>query len=160
MSVELIELLPLFQGLTREQVELLQPIVVAYDCFGGTVLFEQGEPAVFLYLVLSGEVQIQYKPEDGPPLTVARIHPGEIVGWSAVIGRVTYTSAAICEGSTRMLRIRGSDLRDLREKYPETGVLIMERMADSVARRLQNANPQVIALLQRSLREVQEVSGE
>jgi CRP-like cAMP-binding protein len=160
MSVETFEQIPLFQGLTPEQIELLRPIVVAYDCFKGTVLFEQGEPAVFLYLVLSGEVQIQYKPDDGPALTVARIHTGEIVGWSAVIGRVAYTSAAICEGHSRLLRLRGADLRELREKYPETGILIMERMADSMAKRFQNANPQAIALLQRSLTEVQTVSGE
>jgi CRP-like cAMP-binding protein len=152
--VETFEQIPLFQGLTLDQVDLLRPIVVSYDCFDGTVLFEQGEPAVFLYLVLSGEIQIQYKPDDGPPITVSRVHAGGIIGWSAVIGRATYTSAAICEGQTRMLRLRGSDLRELREKCPETGALILERMANSVAERLKNANPQVIALLQKSLSEV------
>lgn len=144
--------LPLFKGMSRAQLELLQPLFVPYECYEGTVLFEQNEPAEFLYLILTGEMVIQYKPEDGPALTVARVRPGGLVGWSALIGRRFYTSAVICTADATMLRVNGADLQKLCEQELETGVLVLERLADVIAERLRNTHPQVLSLLENSIR--------
>jgi CRP-like cAMP-binding protein len=116
------------------------------------VLFEQGEPAVYFYLVISGEVAIHYKPEDDQDIVVARIKPGGMIGWSAVIGRRSYTSAAICSEYTKLLRVRGVDLQTLCTQYPETGNQFVDRLADVVAERLQSSHPQVLQLLENGLR--------
>jgi CRP/FNR family transcriptional regulator, cyclic AMP receptor protein len=144
--------LPIFQDLTSAQIDSIRPYFVASECHAGTILFEQGEPAVFIYLLISGEVAIHYKPEDGQELIVTRIKPGGVVGWSAVIGRRQYTSAAECTQFSRLMRMRGSDLQTLREQCPEAGCLLLERLAQSVAERLNGTHPQVVALLENSLR--------
>jgi len=102
-------------------------------------------------LVVVGEVAIQYNPDDGQPILVSRIKRGGVVGWSAVLGNRVYTSAAICTRYTQMLRIKGTDLRDLCEQNPETGILILERLAEIVAERLRNTHEQVVALLKEGL---------
>lgn len=151
MSTDAFEQLSLFRGLSAEQLNALRPLFVPYDCHAGTVLFEQGEPADNLYLVISGEAIIRYKPEDGDPLTIARIRSGGVVGWSAAIGRRKYTSAAFCTEYTRMLRIRAADLQALRQRCPEVSSLILERLASIVAQR-NSTHPQVVALLNNGLR--------
>jgi CRP-like cAMP-binding protein len=118
----------------------------------GTVIFEQGEPAVYFYLMISGEVAINYKPEDGEDIVITRIKPGGMDGWSAVIGRRYYTSAAVCTEYTKLLRVRGSDLQELCVQHPETGNKFVDRMADEVAQRLDNSHPQVLQLLENGLR--------
>ncbi len=152
MSSEDFNQLPLFQDLSSSQLELLRPLFTDYECYQGTVLFEQGELAEFLYLVVSGEMIIQYKPDDGPSITVARVRPSGLVGWSALIGRRFYTSAVVCVENSRLLRVRGADLQKLCEDHPETGVLLLERLADVVAERLRNTHPQVLALIENGLR--------
>ena len=144
--------LPLFQGVSLSQLEVLRPIFVDFECYEGTVLFEQGELAEYLYLVVSGEAEIQYKPEDGPTITVARVRPGGLAGWSSLIGRRLYTSAVVCSQDSKLLRVRGADLQTLCQEHPETGVLLLERLADVVAERLRNTHPQVLSLLENSLR--------
>ena len=145
--------LPLFQDLTPAQLELLCPLFVACEYHSRTVLFEQGEPAIFLYLIISGEVSIRYQPEDDHEnITIIRVRDGGMVGWSAVIGRRFYTSTAECTQHTTMLRVRGADLQALCEQHPETGLRIVDRLANMVAERTQGGHPQIVALLEIGLR--------
>lgn len=146
------EQLPLFNELSPAQLQLLRPLFTSWDCYPGTVLFEQGDSADFLYLVVTGEVVIRYKPEDGPTITVTRVHSGGVVGWSAALGNRVYTSGAVCSDCSQMLRVRGRDLRKLCEDYPETGILVLERLAWIIAERLHNTHDQVVALLKQGLR--------
>jgi CRP-like cAMP-binding protein len=75
-----------------------------------------------------------------------------MIGWSSVIGRRSYTSAAICTEYTELLRVRGSDLQKLCAQHPDTGNQFVDRMADVVAQRLESSHPQVLQLLENGLR--------
>lgn len=152
MSEDILKQFPLFDGFSKDQIDLLCPLFVPCDCHAGTVLFEQGEPAVYFYLVISGEVAIHFKPEDDQDIVIARIKPGGMIGWSAVIGRRSYTSAAICSEFTELLRVRGADLQTLCTQHPETGNQFVDRLAEVVAERLQSSHPQVLQLLENGLR--------
>ncbi len=144
--------LPLFEGLDACQKEAISNIFVNCDYPAFTTLFEQGDPAEYLYLVIEGEVVVNFKPDDGPSITVARVRPGGVVGWSAALGSLAYTSGAHCSEDVRLLRVRGADLRKLCEQNPETGVLILDRLAAVIAQRLSSTHDQVVALLNYGLR--------
>jgi CRP-like cAMP-binding protein len=152
MSRDLLKQFPLFDGFSEDQIDLLQPLFMPSEYHSGTVLFGQGEPALYFYLLISGEVAIHYKPEDDEDIVIARVKPGGMVGWSAVIGRRSYTSEAVCSDLTKLLRVRGADLQKLCVEHPETGNLFVDRMADAVAERLERSHPQVLQLLENGLR--------
>lgn len=151
MPNDVYDQLPFFANLTPEQRALVQPIFLPCDCYADTVLFEQGEPAEYLFLILSGEIMIRYKPDDGPDITVARVKSGGVVGWSAALGNNTYTSGAVCTGYAQMLRLRGKDLRDLYIEHPETGILVLESLASVIAERLESTYEQVVKLLKQGM---------
>ncbi|HZU87601.1 MAG TPA: Crp/Fnr family transcriptional regulator [Anaerolineaceae bacterium] len=140
-----------FDGLSREQLRSLDPILHPCQFPADLVVFEQGAPAKYLYLLLAGEVMIQYKPYDGPSLTVARIFPGGVFGWSAALGRQAYTSAAITAQPSETYRIRGSDLRNLCERVPETGAIFLDRLASVIAERLRNTHSEILAMLNQGI---------
>lgn len=142
---------PFLQGLGADKLGLLEPLLEPYTCPSGTVIFEQGQPAHHLYLALRGAVEIRYKPYDGPALTVTRVGAGDVFGWSAVIGSAAYTSAAVCLKDLEAVRMRGSDLRALCTHEPETGKIILDRLARVVSSRWQDAHAQVHSLLARGV---------
>ncbi len=152
MSADVINQLHLFENLSPDQFSLVCPLLVPCDYVEGSVIFEQGEAAENLYLVLSGEITVQFKPDDGPALIVARLGPQSVVGWSAALGSPEYTSAAICATNSRLLRLSGADLRDLCAKHPETGTIVLERLATGIAERLSNTHTHVLALLEQGLK--------
>ncbi len=133
MTRKLLASSPLFQGLDEEELDLLSGYFQQEHYATGDGIFAQGDRAKNLYVVLSGVVEIRYKPYDGEVLTVAVVREGGVFGWSAALGRREYTSCAVCTESCHVLSIEGSLLRKLCEEHPKTGVIILERLAEVIA---------------------------
>ena len=141
----------LFDGLTQDQLDQLANLAQSVRFEVDEMLNEQGHYAEFLYILLSGEVHIRFKPPDGEMITVAKVTEGGVCGWSAVLGRAIYTSAGICVKPCEALRLRGRELQKLCETHPDTGVIIMERLAEVIAERLTNTNEQIMSMLSHNL---------
>ena len=139
--------LPLFRELDPAQTALLKPLCEQFTCPANTVIFEQGTTATYLYLLIKGEIAIRYKPYDGPPITLTRLREGDVFGWSAVVGSHLYTSSIVSETEIEAIRIRGSQLLKLFNDAPETGKVVMDRLARLVTPRWKNAHAQVQSLL-------------
>jgi len=150
-SAAFLESLPFFQGLQPgDRQRILQRFHVE-DHEVEEVIFFQGRPADRLYLLASGQVEIRFKPDDGEALTVSVIEPGGVFGWSAALGRRSYTSGAVCTESGHSLSIRGRDLRRIFEENPATGVILLERLAEVIAMRLTSTHAHVMELLRQGL---------
>lgn len=139
--------LPIFAGLDGNQISQLSPFLFECVLEKDIIIFEQGQPAEHLYILLSGEVAVRYKPYDGPPLTVARIESGGVFGWSAALGRDVYTSGAVALQDSIAYRLHGGSLPVICACYPETGKIWLERLAGVIAERLRNTHTQVLEIL-------------
>ncbi len=144
--------LDLFQGFDASEIEALMNLFEWNYAPEGALLFEQGERAQYIYLLINGEVMVRYKPEDGPALTVARLRQEGVVGWSAVVGSPTYTSSVVCETDCVMLKARNEALRDYLEHNPAGGARLLDRLAGMIAERMRNSHSQVMALIEQGLR--------
>lgn len=153
MMVMLQELrtIPPFEDLNDEVLRLVEPLFERYDCPTGTVIFEQGDPALYLYMILRGSVTIRYKPYDGPPLNLTQIPTGGAFGWSAVVGAPAYTSGAVAREDVEAICIRGTDLRMLAVRHPEAGRVILDKLAGKVSNRWKDANRQVREILEQAI---------
>lgn len=147
-----IENLFLFEDLDDEAMDLLLPLFHNCGCEQEEIIFEQGDEADFLYILIEGEVSIRFKPDDGQEMVISRISSGGVFGWSAAFGSEFYTSGAYCDSDSELIRVKGADLKMLCEKHPEIGILIIERLAAIVAERLRNTHAQVVSLLSYGLR--------
>jgi len=145
--------IPIFAGLTSDQFALLDPIFSLEDCESDRVIFEQDSAADYLYIVAAGEVAINFNPDDGTPIMVAKVQQGGVFGWSAAFGSGAYTSGAVCIIRSKLLKVLGDDLKMLRQNHPDTGILILERLASVVAERLKcsTTHNHVVALLEHGL---------
>jgi CRP-like cAMP-binding protein len=133
-------------------MDLLKPLFEPYTCNAGATVLKQGESADYLYLVVSGAVEMTYKPYDGIPITISHVEKDGLFGWSAVVGSEKYTSSAIAIENIEALRVRGSELRKLCADHPEAGKEILERLASSVSSRVQNAQEQVKSILKQGMK--------
>lgn len=151
MPGDIFEHLTFFEGMSIAQLGLLRSLFELCDFPPGMAIFDQGEPATFLYIVVAGEVVIEYKPYDSTPIVVARVKTGGVFGWSAALGNHAYTSGAASTSYSQVLRVHGEDLRNVCENYPDIGKIILRRLADVIAER-RNVHPQVMAILENGLR--------
>jgi CRP-like cAMP-binding protein len=151
MDAAIIERLAFLEGFSQDQVEYLSPIMDRVEYHSGQKIFSQGDRADYLYFIIEGRVSIQFKPEDGPVLTVANLEEGGIFGWSSALGSAFYTSSAIATENGLFVRLAGEDLKTLCQDQAETGILILNKLAAVIAQRLRSTHEQVVALLKKGL---------
>lgn len=147
MSIQAYAHLPIFQDLNESQLRQLDKVMDHCHFPESQMIFDQGQMALKLFILVEGEVAVRYKPYDGPVLTVARILPGGIFGWSAALGRDRYTSGAFAVQSSSGFRISAGQLHQFCEANPETGSIFLEHMTDVIARRIKNTHTEILAIL-------------
>ncbi|MPM65982.1 hypothetical protein SDC9_112886 [bioreactor metagenome] len=143
--------LPVFQGTSVELQTQLTPLVTLCHIAAGTTIFKQGEAANYLFILEKGQVEIVFKPFDGPALSVSRLGKGDIFGWSSTLGRKGYTSAAQALCDCEAYRISGKDLQRLCEDDPQSGVVILDRLASAIAERLECTHTEIMGILNQGM---------
>ena len=151
MNTEILNRFALIEGFTEDQINLLRPLIDDVIIETDQVIFDQGDRANFLYFVLEGKVSIRFNPEDGPVLSVAELDEGDVFGWSSALGSEYYTSSAICTDGGIFIRMEGEELKNLCQEHPETGILILNRLAGVIAQRLRGTHEKVVELLHQGL---------
>ncbi|PWS35868.1 hypothetical protein DFH01_20075 [Falsiroseomonas bella] len=108
----MVERSPFFQAAGAAAMQdLLQPSFTQL-LPKGTVLFEQGEEAEFLHLLLEGSVGLQAKGDQGGTTIVEIFGAGEIFVAPAVVLRLPYLPSAMALTEIRVLMIPAQHFRD------------------------------------------------
>jgi CRP-like cAMP-binding protein len=144
MVIEDINRIAFFQELGNKEFNLLQSIFTVEHFEKDTLIFSQDSKAENFYILSSGKVFIRFKPYDGPALVIARIQPGGVFGWSAMLRRDVYKSDAVAEEYTVAFRVKGSDLLTLCAKHPDSGAIIMQRLANAISERVEGSHTEIL----------------
>ncbi len=143
--------LSIFKDLSPDDIDKMAPLFDTVCLNRNQVIFEYGMVADYLYILLDGEVVVNFKPYDGPQLIVSRVYAGGVFGWSSLLGRQVYTSEAVAAVDSTAIRIGGDELRTLCEKNPQTGRVILDKLAGVIAEPLHNTHDQIFTLLIQSM---------
>jgi len=105
----------------------------------GEVLFREGDAATHFYVLLKGRVKLSLG-ETGPVVYMVR-QAGEIIGWSGLIGRTTYSASGECMEETNLLKFDRDVFLRILEKYPQNEALLFRRVAAMLGNRLLDLYP-------------------
>lgn len=107
----------------------------------GKIIFSTGETADYFYVLLKGQVQLSLG-DSGPVVYQVR-QPGEIIGWSCLVGRETYSASAECLESTELLRFDRESFLESLSKNPASEALLFKRLATMLGNRLLELYPSI-----------------
>ena len=119
---------------------LLERFARDYDA--GTVLFREGEPGDFMYVVQTGEVEIRRNVGDHERV-LAVLPAGEFFGEMALINQRPRSATAVVRSPSRLLVIEPRTFEAMIRGKTEIAV----RMIKTLAGRLERANNQIELLL-------------
>ena len=114
----------------------------ARDFPAGTVLFEEGQPGDYMYVVQSGEVEIRRQVGESDRV-LAVLPPGEFFGEMAILNGRPRSATAVVRTAARLLVIEGRTFEAMLRARPEIALRIIK----SLATRLESANQHVELLL-------------
>jgi len=128
-------------GMGREFATEAMDISEKLSLNEGNILFKVGDSAVHFYVLLKGQVQLSLG-QDRPVVYNAR-HPGEIIGWSCLIGRDAYSATAECAESTNLLRFDRESFLKILTNNPANEALLFRRLAEMLGNRLLELYPTI-----------------
>ncbi len=128
-------------GMGREFATEAMDISEKLSLNEGNIIFNAGDSAGHFYVLLKGQVQLSLG-NTGPVVYQAR-QPGEIIGWSCLIGRDTYSASAECTESTNLLRFDRQSFLKILTKNPANEALLFKRLAGMLGNRLLELYPTI-----------------
>jgi CRP-like cAMP-binding protein len=105
------------------------------------VLFQEGDPAKHFFVLLKGRVRLSLG-ETGLVIYMVR-QPGEIIGWSGLIGRDRYSASGECMEETNLLKFDRNVFLEILKKYPQNEALLFKRLAEMLGNRLLELYPTI-----------------
>ena len=107
----------------------------------GDLLFNAGDQANHFYVLLKGSVKLSLG-DTGPVVYMAR-QPGEIIGWSGLIGRDVYSASGESMDATNLLKFNRDQFLEILGKYPQNEALLFKRLAEMLGNRLLELYPAI-----------------
>ena len=142
--IETLRQVRFLQGLGPMHLEQIGQIARLRDLDEDHLIFRQGDPAQYIYLVVSGNVSLEMCAAGTGCQQILTLGPGELLGWSSVLEQIAYTARARAVDRTRLVEINVAQLLTICDRDPQFGYEIMRQVALALAKRLSATRMQLL----------------
>lgn len=140
----------IFDELTSTQLELVSSICDERHYSASDVIFEENTVGNEMYVIASGEVEIQVDPaligsaNDQGAFTIATFRRGQVFGEVALVDEGLRSASAHCsQNDTHLVVIPRERLMLLCDQYPTLGYKLMRNLAADLAMKIRHTDLQV-----------------
>jgi CRP/FNR family transcriptional regulator len=135
-TVELLGRVPVFAGLTPDDLALVAEVSHPRRFGAAEVVFREGDESNTCYVIRSGHARAVREHQDGRQIALATFGPGDIFGELALFDDERRSASIQTIDAVEALAILGPDMRRLMLRRPQLAVAL----AGNLARRLRATN--------------------
>lgn len=126
-KMEHLAAVPLFEGVTKKELEKIAKAGDEITMTAGTVLVDQGQTGREAFVVLEGTVTVKRNNRK-----VASLGPGDIVGELSLLDHGPRTATAVCETDCELLVLDQRHFRGVLEQVPTLASKILASLAGRI----------------------------
>jgi CRP-like cAMP-binding protein len=126
-KLALLRTIPMFAAISDREIERIGMLTEEVELPAGRVLFNQGDTASELFVVVTGSVRVD---RDGQHL--ATRGPGEFFGEIALVSEGPRTATATCETNCRLFILGRREFHSLMDEFPELKMRVLETLAQRI----------------------------
>jgi CRP/FNR family cyclic AMP-dependent transcriptional regulator len=146
ISPELLRRYPYFAKVGEESLKKVAMLAEETTARASAALFHEGDKSEKLYIIVDGEVDLQYTLGSGELRTVDTLVAGDLMMWSALVEPYRSTATGSVKKDTKLIAIDGTKLRDLCEQDHDLGYRMLLSLTQLLATRLEGARVQLATL--------------
>jgi CRP-like cAMP-binding protein len=135
-------ILPLFAGITEEELRRITPRLGRITLPTGAVLMSAEQRGEVAYVILTGTLRVLLADADGVEITLALLGPGEIVGEMALIDDDVRSATVVASEPVALLAFDRATFEYCRIHVPR----LFDNLIRILARRLRHTNAQLFAV--------------
>ena len=119
----------MFETMSADELKILSNISREIQIEAGQVLFEQGDPCDYLYIIVDGEIEIILNQDNEEPRILATLGPTTSFGEIALFGDEGRSAGARASKDTSLLGIEKEPLLELIHEHPTISIAIIGQLA-------------------------------
>lgn len=136
-----------FDFLRPDQVDALSNAAEVVNLSAGELVYQQGDPADYFYIVRAGQVSLRLPGRGNTSLLIDQIGPGGIFGSCVSLEMQACNVTARSATETELLRIRTEALRSLLDDDPRMGYMIQSKISENYFNRYLEAMRKLQAIV-------------
>ena len=125
--------LPLFQGMTQEQINRVAGACTIQDFRADVEIFSQSELSDRMYIVLEGKIGVAV---GNPPVQVGVVERGETLGELSLLTSRTHSATATTQTRVETAVLTHQDLSTLVRRRPDIGVIVFRNLGVGLGKKL------------------------
>ena len=138
-NVALLQRVPLFSVLSREDLEQISRVAVARNYPRGVRVFHEVDFGDACYIVRSGDLRVTREHPDGRAIALATLGPGDIFGELAMLDGEARSASVEALSPCELLALPAGDVRRMLQSSSEITV----KLVVALTRRLREANERI-----------------
>lgn len=142
-DIDTLRSIPLFAGLSEQELANIAAIVQRVSCPKGTLVFAEGDPGDALYLVESGKVRISKVLSGVGEEALAIFGPGSVFGEMAVLDGGRRSADAIVHEDATLVVIERDRFHTLLREDKELAYQVLSEFVRILAGRVREMNDKV-----------------
>ncbi len=146
ISPEILRRFPYFATATDDGLRDLAMLCEEESIPAGTIMYREGDTADKLYILIDGEVDIQYTLGSGELRTVDTIVPGELLMWSSLVEPYKSTAMVTARQNSRLIALNAEKLRKFCASDREVANEVLMHLTKLLATRLEGARIQLATM--------------
>jgi CRP/FNR family cyclic AMP-dependent transcriptional regulator len=127
-TIFLLRSIPLFDGLSDEDLSALSQSLVRRGFPAGAVVFDMGDSGSAMYLVESGDVNIHLPGDASRRVSLKDLASGEYFGELALFDHMPRSASALATTDTMLLELSRETLEAYLERRPRAAMAILRTM--------------------------------
>ncbi len=147
ISLEFLEHVDVFRKLNDDQLSAIQKCAEAVDFKKGDRIFEQGDIASHVWIVLEGDVELRTEPSDlegGGGSKPSFISESQAFGWTCFVQPYRYRLSGYCASRWgKVIRLEREDLLDIFARDAVVGFKVMDYLLRAVGKQFEQLQDEI-----------------
>ena len=122
----------LFSDLTDQELAVIEQRAVARTYSKGSVIINEGEDAISLYVIVSGGVKVLMDNEDGKEIILNSQGPGDYFGEMALIDDQPRSASIVTIEKSKFLIINKPAFQHILEQHPNIAIGLLKNLSKRI----------------------------
>jgi CRP/FNR family transcriptional regulator, cyclic AMP receptor protein len=136
----MLEIVPLFDGLSPEALAKIESRAVARNYPRNAVVISEGDEATSMFIIVTGSVKVYHTEADGKETILNTQGPGQHFGELALVDDAPRSASVMTQEPSRLLVLSKAAFKDCLEESPEIGYHLVQALARQVRRLTETVN--------------------
>jgi len=128
--------LTIFRDLDKKELETIQKHIFEQNVKKDSILFVEDMPGEFLYIILSGRVDIVKETIDKEKIVLASMGANEIIGEMSLIDSQPRSATGVTSENSVLLVIKKQNFDEMLQSDPRIAAKLLMGLLKTVSRRL------------------------